>query len=240
MRLLLSLLLALGSFMAPAAAQETNIAKNPIVYVLLGPPGSGKGTQAVELSKLKRIPHISTGDLFRENLKNKTALGLQAQQYLDKGQLVPDSLVLDILFDRVSQPDCKDGYILDGVPRNITQAHELEDYLRNKATLQVINFVVPDDVVVNRLSGRLVCRKCGRTYQKETTPPKTPGICDICSGELYQRSDDKPEVIKERLKVYHEQTQPLEKFYKEKGLLKDIDASKATPAVLEELTQTCK
>ena len=216
---------------------SANTAKDPqeTVYIFLGPPGSGKGTQAVEWSKLKKIPTISTGDLFRENLKNKTPLGIQAKQYLDKGQLVPDSLVLDILFDRTSQPDCKNGYILDGVPRNISQAHELEDYLRNKANISVINFVVPDDVVVNRLSGRLVCRACGRTYQKETSPSKTAGVCDSCGGELYQRSDDQPEVIKERLKVYHEQTKPLEKFYREKGILINIDASKSPQEVLEEM-----
>jgi len=236
MRLFLSLLLAFGSFMSASVAQEVQ----KTVIILLGAPGSGKGTQASELSKVKKIPHISTGDLFRDNLKNKTELGLQAQQYLDKGQLVPDSLVLDILFDRVSQPDCKHGYVLDGVPRNITQAHELEDYFRNKTNLIVVNLAVSDDIVINRLSGRLVCRQCNRVFHKDTSPLSKPGICDSCGGEVYQRNDDKPEIIKERLKVYHDQTKPLEKFYRDKGLLKEVDASKPSPEVLQQLIQLCK
>jgi len=205
------------------------------VIILLGPPGSGKGTLATELSKSKNLPHISTGDLFYENLRNKTELGLQAQHHLDKGHLVPDSLVLDIMYDRISQPDCSQGYILDGIPRNIAQVHEIEDYLRDKATILVIKLTVSDETVIVRLSGRLLCQKCHHVWHKEITAPKQEGICDLCGGELHQRSDDTPEAIKERLKVYHEQTQPLEKFYQEHGLLKEIDASKPINEVLADL-----
>ncbi len=232
MKLLFAFLLAIGSFMSINASVETVQS----VIILLGPPGSGKGTQAVELSKLSGLPHISTGDLFREHLRNKTELGKQAQHYLDAGQLAPDELVLDILYDRVSQADCAKGYILDGVPRNITQVHELEDFLRNKAKVTVIDFVVADEVVVNRLSGRLVCRKCNQLYHKISSPPQQNGICDRCGGEVYQRSDDNPAVIQERLKVYHEQTAPLEKFYKEKGLLHEIDAAQSKEKILRGIT----
>lgn len=165
----LTLFLAIWGIMPITASEQKTL---PTVIILLGPPGSGKGTQATDLSRAKGIPHISTGDLFRDNLKNGTPLGLQAKQYLDKGQLVPDSLVLDILFDRVSQPDCLKGYILDGVPRNISQTHELEDYFRDKVKLVVVNFSVPDDAVVKRLSGRLVCKKCNKVYHIETSPLK--------------------------------------------------------------------
>lgn len=210
-------------------------ANKTTVIILLGPPGSGKGTLAEEFSRIKNIPHISTGDLFYENLHNQTEHGLQAKRYLDKGQLVPDTLVLDILFDRVSLPDCQNGFILDGIPRNIAQVHELEDYLRDKATIVAVKLAVDDDTVIMRLTGRLLCQKCRRVSHKELSPPKQAGICDVCGGELHQRSDDTPEAIKERLKVFHEQTQPLEKYYKDNGLLKEIDATKAADLLLADL-----
>ncbi len=213
------------------SASDTHDSKQTVI-VLLGPPGSGKGTLAKELSKVKKVPHISTGDLFYENLKNKTELGLQAQHFLDKGQLVPDSLVLDLLYDRILNSDCEHGYILDGIPRNIAQVHELEDFLRNKGTIIVLNLDVPDDVVLNRLSGRLICENCHHVWHKDIQAPKQPGICDLCGGALLQRSDDTPQAIQERLKVYHEQTKPLEKFYEEQHLLKHLDASKSAEEVL--------
>ena len=207
--------------------------KKPTVIILLGAPGSGKGTLASELCKKKQLPHISTGDLFFENVRNKTELGMQARSFLDKGQLVPDDLVLDIVYDRISQPDCSRGYILDGIPKNIAQVHELEDYLRNKASVIAIKLNVSDDIAVQRLSGRTLCLKCNHVWNKELSAPKEPGKCDICGGELQQRSDDTPEAIKERLKVYHQQTMPLEKFYKEAQLLKEVDASKPPEQVLD-------
>lgn len=198
------------------------------VIILLGAPGSGKGTVAAELSKQRSIPHISIGDLFYENLKNKTELGLHAQRYLEKGQLVPDDLVLDIVYDRISKPDCENGYILDGIPKNIAQVHELEDYLRNKATVVAVKLNVNDETATNRLSNRMICEKCGRVWSKN-------GHCEICQGELTQRSDDKPDAIKERLKVYHEQTEPLERFYKDAGQLKEVDGTKPVDEVLKEI-----
>lgn len=209
------------------------------VIILLGAPGSGKGTLAAELSKKKQLPHISTGDLFFQNVRNKTELGMQARSFLDKGQLVPDDLVLDIVYDRISQPDCAKGYILDGIPKNIAQVHELEDYLRNKASVIAIKLAVSDEVAIARLTGRMLCLKCNHVWNKELSAPKEAGKCDICGGELEQRSDDTPEAIKERLKVYNAQTQPLEKFYKEAGILKEIDATKPPEQVLEALMAIC-
>lgn len=209
--------------------------KLPTVIILLGPPGSGKGTVAEEYSKIKNLPHISTGDLFYDNLRDKTELGLQAKHYLDKGQLVPDSLVLDIIFDRISMPDCSKGYIMDGVPRNIAQVHELEDYLRDKAQIIAVKLAANDSIVTSRLTGRLMCNKCNHSFHKESLPPKQAGKCDFCGCDLVQRSDDTQEAIKERLKVYHEQSEPIEKYYKEKGLLKELDATKSADQVLSDL-----
>lgn len=219
----------------PVSANTPSTNEKPIVIILLGAPGSGKGTQAVELSRAFKLPHISTGDLFRENIKNETPIGQQVKSYLDKGALVPDELVFDILFDRISKPDCQKGYILDGFPRTSAQAHELEDSLRNKAQFAIFNLKVDDDVVIRRLSGRLVCKKCNRVYHKDSNPPKAEGICDVCEGELYQRSDDNPAVIKERLRVYYEQTKPLEEFYRQKGMLMEVDASGTAADVLKTL-----
>ena len=217
----------------PISANTTSTTEKPLVIILLGAPGSGKGTQAVELSRTFHLPHISTGDLFRENIKNETEIGKRVKSYLDKGALVPDELVFDILFDRISKPDCTKGYILDGFPRTSPQAHEVEDSLRNKAQFAIFNLKVDDDAVIRRLSGRLVCKKCNRVYHKDSNPPKVEGVCDVCGGELYQRSDDTPTVIKERLRVYYEQTKPLEEFYRQKGMLIEIDASGSAADVLK-------
>lgn len=227
-----SILLGLFMITSHAKAENKTSPEKPTVIILLGAPGSGKGTQSLELSKILGLPHISTGDLFRENIKLDTDLGRQAKSYLEKGALVPDELVFDILFDRISKPDCTKGYILDGFPRTSAQAHELEDTLRNKANFIVFNLKVSDAEVIRRLSGRLICKKCGRIYHKDTNPPKVAGVCDVDGGELYQRSDDKPEVVKERLRVYYEQTKPLEDFYKQQGMLIDIDAE-GSPETVE-------
>ncbi len=201
----------------------------PTIIILLGPPGAGKSTIAEVLSLEKNIPHISTGDLFYDNLAHQTELGMQVQRYLDRGQLVPDDLVLDIMYDRVSKPDCEKGYILDGIPRNIAQVHELEDYLRNKAEVVAIKLLVNDDTVVNRLGGRLFCTNCHHVWNKEQLQSET---CSLCGHELTHRSDDTPDAIKERLKIYHEQTEPIERFFREAGQLKEVDASKPIQEVL--------
>lgn len=226
------LTLLLGFFMVttpekimPSQEQKEN---KPVVVILLGPPGSGKGTQAVELSKTFHLSHISTGDLFRQQIKNETELGKKVKGYLDKGSLVPDEVVFDMLFERISQSDCSKGYLLDGFPRTSAQAHELEDSLRGKVHFVIFNLKVNDEQVINRLSGRLTCRNCGKIFHKDTNPPVKEGVCDACGGELYQRTDDSADVIKERLRVYYSQTKPLEEFYRGQGMLINVDSS-ATP-----------
>lgn len=236
LRKIFTILLGLFMVMSGAKSVEKTEAEKPLVIILLGAPGSGKGTQAVELSKSTHLPHISTGDLFREHIKQETPLGLEVKKYLDKGALVPDNLVFDILFERLSQPDCAKGYILDGFPRTSAQAHELEDTLRNKVHFAVFNLKVSDEQVVQRLSGRLVCKQCGRVFHKDSNPPKEAGKCDFCSGELYQRSDDNPAVIKERLRIYYDQTKPLEEFYRKMGLLTDIESS-GTPQDVQKVLE---
>lgn len=202
------------------------------VIILLGPPGSGKGTQAVDLSGQLRLPHISTGDLFRYNIKNDTSLGRKAKEYSSKGQLVPDELVLNMVADRVAQEDCKSGYILDGFPRTLPQAEGYEKLLGSRAKLVVVNLEVPDEQIVKRLTGRLMCRSCGQISHKDFSPPKKEGVCDACGGELYQREDDRPEVVENRLEVYHKQTKPLIAFYQHKGALVTVDGNRAKDQVL--------
>ena len=194
---------------------------------MLGAPGAGKGTQAKLISEEYQIPHVSTGDIFRANIKNGTELGMEAKKYMDQGLLVPDELTVKILLDRVAQEDCGKGYVLDGFPRTIPQAQVLEDAL-NKLGEKIdyaINVDVPDENIVRRMSGRRACLKCGATYHIEHIPPKTEGICDACGSELVLRDDDKPETVQNRLKVYHDQTQPLIDFYTEKGVLHNVDGT---------------
>lgn len=191
--------------------------------VFLGPPGSGKGTYAQRLSPKLGIPQVSTGDLFREHIKNKTEIGKKAKEYYDKGHLVPDEITITMLKERIGKKDCKRGFILDGYPRNLQQAQALEKL--TKIDL-VINLEVPENVIIARLSTRRICKKCGAVYNIKTLKPKKEGVCDICGGQLYQREDDIPEIIKKRIKVYLARTQPLLKFYKDKDIVKNIKCKK--------------
>ena len=196
--------------------------------IMLGAPGAGKGTQAKMIAEKYGIPHVSTGDIFRANIKNGTELGKQAKEYMDAGKLVPDELTVKILLDSVAQDDCKNGYVLDGFPRTIPQAEVLEDAL-NKLGDKIdyaVNVDVPDENIVRRMSGRRACLKCGATYHIEHIPPKQEGICDTCGSELVLRDDDKPETVLNRLKVYHDQTQPLIDFYTERNVLKTVDGTR--------------
>ena len=195
--------------------------------VMLGAPGAGKGTQAKMIAEKYMIPHISTGDIFRANIKNGTELGKQAKEYMDKGQLVPDELTVKILLDRVAQEDCKNGYVLDGFPRTIPQAEVLDKALTELGDHidYAIDVNVPDENIIKRMSGRRACLTCGATYHIEHVPPKKEGICDACGNELVLRDDDKPETVKNRLDVYHKQTQPLIDFYTEKNILKTVDGT---------------
>ena len=197
------------------------------VIILLGAPGAGKGTQAARLSQALGLPHVSTGDMFRENLSQGTALGERAKTYMEAGQLVPDDLTVDMLFDRTSRPDCADGYMLDGFPRTVPQAVALGERLGSDAPLTVLNIEVPDDIIVERSTGRLLCRECGNIQHKSFSPPAQDGVCDACSGELYQRKDDHPEVVQERLSVYHTQTEPLIGHYGEQGSCLSVDGNRA-------------
>lgn len=195
--------------------------------VMLGAPGAGKGTQAEMIADKYGIPHVSTGDIFRANIKEGTELGKEAQTYMNKGLLVPDELTVKILLDRVAKDDCRNGYVLDGFPRTISQAETLDKALNElgDAIDFAINVDVPDEHIVSRMSGRRACVECGATYHIVHIPPKTDGICDKCGKELLLRDDDKPETINKRLDVYHEQTQPLIDFYGRKGVLKTIDGT---------------
>ena len=193
------------------------------VTILLGAPGAGKGTQAVRLCKARSLPHVSTGDLFRANLKEATPIGLKAKEFMDAGKLVPDEIVLDMLTERVAAPDCAAGYLLDGFPRTLAQAEALDARLTDADDVRVINLEASDETIVERASGRLLCRTCGNIQHEKFSPPKKPGVCDVDGGELYQRPDDAADVVQERLRVYHEHTAPLVRYYAERGVLETID-----------------
>ena len=210
--------------------------------IMLGAPGAGKGTQAKMIAEKYMIPHVSTGDIFRANIKNGTELGKEAKSYMDKGELVPDELTVRILLDRVSQDDCKNGYVLDGFPRTIPQAEVLDSELSKKgeAIDYAINVDVPDENIVKRMSGRRACVNCGATYHIVHVPPKKEGICDKCGNELILRDDDKEETVKNRLNVYHEQTQPLIDFYTAKGVLKSVDGTVDMMDVFASITSILK
>jgi len=196
--------------------------------IMLGAPGAGKGTQAKMLAAKYGIPHISTGDIFRANISEGTELGKKAKEYMDKGALVPDELVVDLVIDRFAQDDAKNGYVLDGFPRTIPQAEALDNALQknNDSVDFAINVDVPDENIVNRMGGRRACVGCGATYHIKYNAPKTEGICDVCGKELILRDDDKPETVLNRLSVYHEQTQPLIDYYINKGIERDVDGTK--------------
>lgn len=206
--------------------------------IMLGAPGAGKGTQAKMIADKYGVPHISTGDIFRANIKNGTELGMEAKKYMDQGLLVPDELTVRILLDRVAQDDCKNGYVLDGFPRTIPQAEVLDSELTKLGDHidYAINVDVPDENIVKRMSGRRACLTCGATYHIDHVPPKKEGICDVCGSELVLRDDDKPETVKNRLNVYHEQTQPLIDFYTEKGVLKTVDGTVPMEEVFAAIT----
>lgn len=195
--------------------------------IMLGAPGAGKGTQAKKIAEKYGIPHISTGDIFRANIKNQTELGMKAKAYMDQGALVPDELTLELIMDRFTNDDCKNGYVLDGFPRTIPQAEALTKALADKqdAVDYAINVDVPDEAIVTRMSGRRACLACGGTYHIKFNPTKVEGICDACGGELVLRNDDKPETVQKRLDVYHEQTQPLIDYYQTKNILKEVDGT---------------
>ena len=207
--------------------------------VMLGAPGAGKGTQAKKIAAKYNIPHISTGDIFRANIKNGTELGKKAKTYMDQGLLVPDELVVDLVVDRVNQEDCADGYVLDGFPRTIPQAEALTKALASQG--QKLDYAmdvdVPDENIVRRMSGRRACVGCGATYHLEYAPTKKEGICDVCGGELILRDDDKPETVEKRLGVYHEQTQPLIDYYTNAGILKRVDGTVDIEEVFQAVVQ---
>ena len=200
-------------------------------FVFLGPPGAGKGSLAVKVAEDYKIPHISTGDIFRANIKAQTPLGVKVKAIIDSGSLVSDELTFELVKDRLAQDDCKNGYILDGFPRTIPQAEMLDSLV---ADLKVVNFQIADEIVIGRLSTRRVCKACGANYNIKTLPPKVEGVCDKCGGELYQRDDDKQESILHRMDVYREQTEPLINYYKNKGKITDLDASIETDILLGE------
>lgn len=205
--------------------------------VMLGAPGAGKGTQAIKIADKYDIPHISTGDIFRANIKGGTELGQKAKSYIDKGELVPDEVTIGMLLDRIAQDDCKNGYVLDGFPRTIPQAESLTEALKSQGD-QIdfaLNIDVPDEAIIQRMSGRRACPKCGATYHIVYAAPKTENVCDKCGTELIIRSDDKPETVKDRLNVYHQQTEPLIAYYKTAGVLREVDGTQELPKVFEDV-----
>ena len=197
--------------------------------IMLGAPGAGKGTQAKKIADKYQIPHISTGDIFRANIKEGTELGKKAKSYMDQGQLVPDELTLELIMDRFQNPDCKNGYVLDGFPRTIPQAEALTEALAKKGETidYAINVEVPDENIINRMGGRRACLACGSTYHIVYAPTKVEGICDRCGEKLVLRDDDKPETVKNRLNVYHNQTQPLIEYYTKQGKLAEVDGTQS-------------
>ena len=207
--------------------------------LILGPPGAGKGTQAVQISKKFDIPHISTGDIFRANIKGNTPLGKKAMEYMNKGELVPDELTCDLVFDRIMQDDAKKGFLLDGFPRNIFQAEKLDEVLkqRNLKLDCVINVSVEDSVLIERAVGRRLCKECGATYHIKFNTTKVEGICDECGGSLYQRDDDKEETIKNRIDVYNKSTKPLIDYYTKQNIIANIDGQKDIDVVFADIVK---
>ena len=207
--------------------------------IMLGAPGAGKGTQAKKIAEKYQIPHISTGDIFRANIKGGTELGMKAKTFMDQGMLVPDEITIGMLMDRIGQEDCINGYVLDGFPRTIPQAESLTKALaeRGEKVDYAINVDVPDENIINRMSGRRACLGCGATYHITFNPPVKEGICDTCGQELVLRDDDKPETVKKRLDVYHQQTQPLINYYKNAEVLVEVDGTQPMDAVFQGIVE---
>lgn len=206
--------------------------------IMLGAPGAGKGTQAKKIAEKYGIPHISTGDIFRANIKGGTELGMRAKSYMDQGQLVPDDVTIGMLLDRIGEADCAKGYVLDGFPRTIPQAESLTEALlgRGEKMDYAVNVDVPDEAIVTRMAGRRACLACGATYHIAYNPPKAEGVCDVCGEKLVLRDDDKPETVQKRLSVYHDQTQPLIECYEKAGILVTVDGTKDLNEVFKDIT----
>lgn len=207
--------------------------------ILLGPPGAGKGTQAAKIVEKYKIPHISTGDIFRDNIKRGTELGKKAQEYMNRGELVPDDLVIEIATDRLLADDCKDGFLLDGFPRTVYQAEKLDEFLASHGGRidHVIDIAVDKDELMSRLTGRRVCKACGASYHVVNIPPKKEGVCDVCGGELIQRADDNAETVANRIEVYEAQTMPLITYYEKAGNISHIDGATGLDSVFADIVQ---
>lgn len=205
--------------------------------ILLGPPGAGKGTQAAGIIEKYDIPHISTGDIFRKNIKEGTNLGKEAKEYMDKGLLVPDELTVGLVIDRITQEDCKNGFMLDGFPRNVSQAKHLDTFLKesNIELDKVINIEVDKSILVGRAVGRRICKSCSTTYHVEFNAPKEEGVCNICQGELYQRADDNEETVSKRIQVYLDETKPLVDYYNSQGIIANINGQQSIDKVFEDI-----
>ncbi len=230
---MVSILLAAGE-----AEALTRLVSKPLVIILLGPPGAGKGTHAAPLSEALGLPHISTGDLLRTHIQQKSELGLLAKTYMNQGNLVPDDLVLDMLFERLKQPDCALGSILDGFPRTLPQAKALDARLKEKSRVLALNFYVPDSILIERIIGRLVCRDCKRPYHKLFDPPRDLEFCGQCGGVLYTRDDDQETIVRKRLEVYRTETMPLIEYYAaQKEVLKEIDSQNSKEQVFNEVLE---
>lgn len=207
--------------------------------ILLGPPGAGKGTQAAGIVEKHNIPHISTGDIFRKNIKEGTELGKKAKGYIDQGLLVPDELTVGLVTDRIAQSDCEKGFMLDGFPRNVAQAQHLDEYLKEVGISldKVVNIEVDKDILVGRAVGRRICKSCGATYHVEFNPPKVDGVCDVCGGELYQRADDNEETVSKRIQVYLDETKPLVNYYSEEGIIANINGQQSIDNVFGDIVE---
>lgn len=210
--------------------------------ILMGPPGAGKGTNAKRIASFYKIPHISTGDMFREAIKNKTSLGELANSYMSKGLLVPDEVTIGLVKERLSRDDCKDGYLLDGFPRTMVQAEALTKLSNEigRPITNVLNIVVPESILIDRICGRRVCKVCGAPYHVRNMKPKVDGVCDLCGGELVQRKDDNEETLKSRLSEYHKQTEPLIAYYTKLGVVADIDGTKDLDLLLDDIKAILK
>jgi adenylate kinase len=207
--------------------------------ILLGPPGAGKGTQAAGIVEKYNIPHISTGDIFRKNIKEGTELGKKAKGYIDQGLLVPDELTVGLVTDRIAQSDCEKGFMLDGFPRNVAQAQHLDEYLKEVGISldKVVNIEVDKDILVGRAVGRRICKSCGATYHVEFNPPKVDGVCDVCGGELYQRADDNEETVSKRIQVYLDETKPLVNYYSKEGIIANINGQQSIDNVFGDIVE---